>query len=102
MLFNVCKGCTGSIVVVITPLIVLMVDQKKNFVPTGLSVEFVGEAQDDDAAIRRVLKGNVQLVYISPENILNNKRFRDMLHKSSYQQRLVAIVVDEAHCIQMW
>ena len=87
---------------VITPLIALMVDQKKNFTPTGLSVEFVGEAQNDDAVVKRVLKGEVQLVYISPENILNNKRYRAMLQKSSYQQKLVGIVVDEAHCVQMW
>ena len=94
MLFNVNEGCAGSIVVVITPLIALMVDQKKNFAHTGVSVEFVGKAQDD--------KGEVQLVYISLENILNNRRFRDMLQKSNYQQRLVAVVVDEAHCVQMW
>ena len=102
MLFNVNEGCAGSIVVVITPLIALMVDQKKNFAPTGVSVEFVGKAQDDNTAVKRVLKGEVQLVYISPENILNNRRFRDMLQKSNYQQRLVAVVVDEAHCVQMW
>ena len=67
------EGCTGSIAVVITPLIALMVDQKKNFTPTGVSVEFVGEAQEDDAVVKKVLKGDVQLVYISPESILNNK-----------------------------
>lgn len=72
---------------------------KEEFTPTKVSVEFVGEAQDDDAVVKKVLKGDIQLVYISPESILNNKRYRDMLHKSSYQQRLVAIVVDEAHCV---
>lgn len=99
---HVNEGRTGSIVVVITPLIALMVDQKKNFSPTGVTVEFVGKAQDDNAAVKRVLKGEVQLVYISPENILKNHRFRDMLLKTNYQQRLVAVVVDEAHCVQMW
>ena len=54
MLFNVNEGCAGSIVVVITPLIALMVDQK-NFASTGVSVEFVGKAQGDNTAVKRVL-----------------------------------------------
>ena len=50
---------------VIAPLIALTVDQKKNFTPTGLSVEFVGEAQIDDAVVKRVLKGKYSWFYIS-------------------------------------
>ena len=38
---NVNKGCAGSTVVVIAPLIALMVDQKKTFAPTGVSVECI-------------------------------------------------------------
>ena len=37
-------GVLGTIVVVITPLISLMIDQKDKFTKTGISVEFVGEA----------------------------------------------------------
>jgi len=58
-------GREGSIVIVITPLIALMVDQKRNFKRMGMSVEFVGKAQDDEEAIQSVLKGDIQLVYIS-------------------------------------
>jgi len=38
-------GRQGSIVIVITPLIALMVDQKRNLIQMGMSVEFVGEVQ---------------------------------------------------------
>ena len=62
----------------------------------------MGEAQTDPAVISRVLKGNVQLLYISPENLLNNPRFRSMLLTSKYKERLVALVVDEAHCVKTW
>ena len=103
ILNNPCKlGCKGSIAVIITPLIALMIDQKRSFKHRGITVEFVGEAQNDENAAMSVLKGEIQLVYISPESILNNKKFRNMLQKSVYQERLVALVVDEAHCIQMW
>ena len=79
-----------------------MIDQKRSFKHKGITVEFVGEAQHDKMAATSVLKGEIQLVYISPECILNNKMFRNMLRKDVYQERLVALVVDEAHCIQMW
>ena len=54
----------------ITPLVALMVDQKKRFQSKGVTIEFVGEAQVDDDSVMAVLKGSVQLVYISPENII--------------------------------
>ena len=62
----------------------------------------MGEAQTDPAVISRVLKGNVQLLYISPENLLNNPRFRSMLLTSKYKEHLIALVVDEAHCVKTW
>ena len=79
-----------------------MVDQKRNFMHMGITVEFVGDSQDNGVAIKSVLKGDVQLLYISPESILNNKKFRYMLQKCRYQEKLVALIVDEAHCVQMW
>jgi len=95
-------GCEGSIVIVITPPIALKVDQKQNLMQMGISVEFVGEAQCSEEAIQSVVKGDIQLLFISPESMLNNKKFRNMLQKNKYQDHLVALVVDEAHCIQMW
>ena len=92
----------GSIVVVVTPLTALMLDQKERFSRTGLRVEFVGSAQDNERAIEEVLNGTVQLVYISPESILNNKKFRAMLQKEIYQEKLRALAVDEAHCVKLW
>ena len=82
-------GCEGSIVVVITPLIALVVDQKQNLMQMGISVEFVGEAQCSEEAVQSVVKGEIQLVFISPESMLNNK-FRNMLQKIKYQDHLIA------------
>ena len=87
--------------IVITPLIALMVDQKQNLIQMGISVEFVGEAQCSEEAVQSVVKGEIQLVFISPESMLNNK-FRNMLQKNKYQDHLVALVVEEVHCVQMW
>ena len=95
-------GCNGSIVVCISPLTVIMMDQKAKFTPRGITAEFVGESQDDPTAIKNVLRGMVQLVFISPEALLRNRTYRSMLLSSVYKQHLVALVVDEAHCVKTW
>ena len=41
----------GSIVICVSPLTSLMVDQKAKFVPRGMSAQFVGEAQCDPQAL---------------------------------------------------
>ena len=65
-------------------------------------MEYVGEARQNDSIVRNVLQGSVQLVFISPETILHNHKFRTMLLLDVYRNRLVALVVDEAHCIKTW
>ena len=86
----------------ISPLTSLMLDQKAKYSPRGLNVDFVGETQTDVSCKRRVLKGEVQLVFITPENIIENRTYRDMLLLPVYQEKLVALVIDEAHCVKTW
>ena len=77
-------------------------DQKNKFVPKGIKAEYVGEAQNDVDAITTVLHGQIQLLFISPESILLNPRYRNMLLSKTYKENLVALVVDEAHCVKTW
>ena len=65
----------------------------------GLCTEYVCDSQDL-AVKARVTKGKVQLVFISPESLISNKTYRRMLLSDIYQQHLVALVVDEAHCVK--
>ena len=78
-----------------------MKEQATKFSNLGLSSEFVGEGQTDPAAKRKVLEGVVQLVFINPDNILMNVNYHTMLLTPSYQEKLVALVVDEAHCVKL-
>ena len=77
-------------------------DQKNKFVPRGIKAEYVGEAQEDARAISTVLRGEAQLLFISPESILMNIKYRNMLLSKSCKENLVALVIDEAHCIKTW
>jgi bloom syndrome protein len=79
-----------------------MMDKKEKFSPKGISTNFVGEDQMDQEAITNIMNGEIQLVYISPESLICNPKYRNMLLSTTYQERLVALVVDEAHCVKMW
>ena len=79
-----------------------MMDQHLKFLSLGLSTEFVCEIQTDKSVIRKVLNGEVQLVYITPENVIDNPMYRNMLVSEKYKENLVALVIDEAHCIKLW
>ena len=90
-----------SIVICVSPLLSLMQDQKGKFTPRGLVTEFVGEGQSR-LQLEKVDAGLCQLVYISPESLLYNQHWRELLRTTVYQRNLVALVVDEAHCVKKW
>lgn len=79
-----------------------MMDQRRAFLLRGVVAEFVGESQTDRDVVKSIVHGDVPLVLISPENIILNPLFYNMLLSQTYKERLVALVVDEAHCIKTW
>jgi len=64
----------------------------------GLTAEFLGEPK---LILRKVLQGDVQIVFTSPENLLDNENFQSMLLTPKYK-KLIALVIDEAHCVKTW
>ena len=96
------QQASNSIVVVVSPLTALMIDQVALFEKRGLKVAFVGEEQTDETIRRQVEKGDYKLVYLSPESLLKVLRWREMFRSESYQSNLVGVIVDEAHCIEQW
>ena len=86
----------------ISPLTSLIMEQRAKYAAQGISCEFVGELQQDIEALTNVRQGLVQFLFISPESLLSNPQLREMLQKSVYQERLVGLVIDEAHCIAVW
>ena len=93
---------TNSIVICISPLNAIMQEQTQRFCKAGITSGFVGESQKDPAVRWKVLNGLLDLVYISPENIICNPQYRDMLLTPEYKERLIGVAVDEAHCVKTW
>ena len=52
--------------------------------------------------IWKVYKGEYQLVFMSLECLLTDSTWRDMLQTLVYHERLIAFIVDEAHCVKWY
>ena len=90
-----------SIVVAVSPLIALMKDQVASMSSKGLAIGCVTqESSDEDKA--KVRSGEFQLVLFSPEALLSVRRWRELIQGHLYSSRIVAFVVDEAHCVKKW
>ena len=85
---------------VVSPLIALMKDQVRQMTQRGVSAVYVGEA--DYTTETAICDGKFQLVCMSPEALLTNLTWRDMLLSPVYYSNLVALIVDEAHCVKKW
>ena len=71
------------------------------FLSKGITAAFVGKEQEDKMK-DGVLKRQYQLLFISPESLIMNLQWREMLRSEVYQQNLVGLAVDEAHCVTKW
>jgi len=43
-----------------------------------------------------------QVLFFSPERLLTDMGWRDMLQSTYYRETLVGFIIDEAHSVKMW
>ena len=89
-----------SIVVIVSPLIALMQDQVCAMEECNVVPVYAGAV--DDESERDICEGKYQLVFLSPESLLTDGRWCDMLQSAVYHERLAGLVIDEAHCVKEW
>ena len=102
LLFDFIRGKTGSICLIVSPIVALMKDQVSSFQSRGMTAAFCGSEQRDKDTQEGIRRGRFQLVYATPEALVDSAWYRSMLLESVWQENLVAFVVDEAHCIKTW
>ncbi len=88
-----------AIILIVSPLVALMDDQVKEAAKLGLCTAQLGVHND-----REIMEGNFSLILgnVSPESWILNPKWRAMLASTLYQDKLVAIVVDEALFAYKW
>ncbi len=100
MCFQIPAIISEGVGIVVSPLISLMRDQVKGLRQNNIKAAFLNSSlsmAEAGLVESAVLKGNVDLLYISPEKLLS-ERFYNVLR--SIKINLFAI--DEAHCISSW
>ena len=98
-----------SVVLVVSPLVSLMVDQVNSLRAIGIGAAIMGIGQAGGQLARELLvaerdveEGKLSLLFGSPEAIIGSERWRQLLLGDSLCQRIVAVAVDEAHCVYKW
>ena len=105
LLFDILRGHSDPkcIVVVLSPLLALMKNQVSSLTEKGVRSLYVTKESDgDDPSLQKLHEGYYQVVLFSPEALLCNECWRDMLQTPVYQENVVALVIDEAHLVKKW
>ena len=93
-----------GLVVVISPLVALMEDQVMALQRRGIAAACLHaglEPARRQQALEQLQDATLRLLYIAPER-LQGEQTRLMLERHAREGRLVALAVDEAHCISAW
>lgn len=101
---RVTAGSPSLVVVVVSPLISLMVDQVRKLRHRGVKAAILTSSSDlpDNTLIAT---GDdlerASYLFSAPEAILGSK-WRTTLMQPCVRRRIVAIAIDEAHCVSKW
>ena len=110
-----------NIILVVTPLNSIIKDQVHTLRDKGITAgvlqterlqtsthEKLFETEEDvmspdtlSLVDQKIVDGKISIVFAHPESVLNDEG-RKILTSPVYQNNVVACVIDEAHCVEMW
>ena len=101
LVFDELKTKDGSVVLVVSPLTALIADQVSSL--RKLGIKSIHVSKDIGEKEKEALhEGEYQIIFFSPEELLQNELWHDMILSKTYNKALVGFVVDEAHCVKKW
>ena len=95
-----------SVVLVISPLVSLMIDQVSSLRERGVTAAILsghpGVPVELQASVPDVCAIRFSLLYAAPEAIIRVDKWRTVLLNPPLSELIVAIAIDEAHCVSKW
>ena len=96
----------NSMVLVVSPLLSLMIDQVSSLRVRGVSAAIMSGHKGVDekllAADTDVEAGKYKLLFGAPEAIIGCEKWRELLLRPPLSDCIVAVAIDEAHCVSKW
>ena len=94
----------NSVVVVISPLVSLMINQVSALREQEVSAAIISGNEGVDKELQATEKdlAKYKLLFSAPEAILGTDRWKEMLLKPPLYDEIVAVAIDEAHCVSKW
>ena len=87
-----------AVTLIVAPLVGIMKEQVDHLSKLGYKAILI----EADTAIEAVARGYYNFVFGSPEILVGDPKWRDVIKSSNLSERLRLVVVDEAHTIVHW
>ena len=84
---------------IIAPLTTIMKEQVDRLNGLGYKAIYIGTEEDD---IQGIKNGHYHFVFGSPELLVGNEKWRDVIKSPTFQANHRLTVVDEAHTVVQW
>ncbi|KAJ7245186.1 P-loop containing nucleoside triphosphate hydrolase protein [Mycena haematopus] len=99
------RSSEGKVTLMISPLIALHDEQVETF-RDEFKLKAIAVNSSNGGCkpevLRDIIKGEHQIVLISPEMALSRRFIREVLRSPEFGRRVLSIVVDEAHVVSHW
>ncbi|EIW55821.1 P-loop containing nucleoside triphosphate hydrolase protein [Trametes versicolor FP-101664 SS1] len=93
----------GKIIIIVSPLNSLEADQATRFRKMNISTAVVNGETQTPELLDDIAQGKYSVVIIGPKLLTERQStFRTLLSNAKFTKRVLALVVDEAHCIAQW
>ena len=102
MLYLIPPLVTKKTMIIISPLISLMDDQKEKLVKMDIPVSALhGNNKKKDKEVFEIIDGIIKIVYMSPEYLLNGDGL-ELINTLVSKDLMGFLAIDEAHCLSVW
>ena len=93
---------TKKAIIIISPLISLMDDQKDKLLKMNIGVSALhGNNKNKDREIFEIIDGKIKIIYMSPEYLIKGDGL-ELVDSMTQNNLLGFLAIDEAHCISVW